>query len=586
MKYTVRWDVVGVYLRHLISLRDRVYRKMYRKGYDMANPKKLFGMLDLYPVSSDGCLPKDMTEKYFMAMVYVAQFGGRKYDSVEKAYIQSYRFYIDLVRRIRVFEAFYASNAHAQGKGTKIEIVTEGSSYGLSMISSIPGATVVTEDILSVIVGKKVVRKSLAQVLYNFVLEEFNLKDEVEKSGGIFIPKAGKNEADLFQFLEKEGVYFNPLALEYRKALASKGVSSVRGYLISNYTALSQLHGEYRKEAENLCAEGENLLGIDGEYAYYETQEPLDCSIHIGAGVFAGNGAFAEVDDAYIEERPIDTKKSRYITVYSPEFRATVMFKAIDKTFPESEKIRISNEIEERRMTVKEAESYLLDNYGDLSDCTRIKKEGIVQKAIEQIDSRKYYYFGSNYQDVYNYRCSENNTVYAAILGALQGVSGKYKVTETIPKQRTTYGSGSYIIPVKDLDDVIVREVELTDIHSVYSDDTIKRATIRDLFPISPVPQEAVEGKFGRDMPNKVKKDLCAGIRESLPKMTKFNTSSLQYDMLRALVEFAYVGDAKYQPVLSDDFRYRHYMTALEEVYRFILSRVHGVPKYMLNVIR
>lgn len=586
MKYTVRWDVVGVYLRHLISLRDRVYRKMYRKGYDMANPKKLFGMLDLYPVSSDGCLPKDMTEKYFMSMVYVAQFGGRTYDSVEKAYIQSYRFYIDLVRRIRVFEAFYASNAHAQGKGTKIEIATEGSSYGLSMISSIPGATVVTEDILSVIVGKKVVRKSLARVLYNFVLEEFSLKDEVEKSGGIFIPKAGKNEADLFQFLEKEGVYFNSLALEYRKALASKGVSSVRGYLISNYTALSQLHGEYRKEAEALCAKGENLLGIDGEYAYYETQEPLDCCIHIGAGVFAGNGAFAEVDDAYIEERPIDTKKSRYITVYSPEFRATVMFKAIDKTFPESEKIRISNEIEERRMTVKEAESYLLDNYGDLSDCTRIKKEGIVQKAIEQIDSRKYYYFGSNYQDVYNYRCSENNTVYAAILGALQGVSGKYKVTETIPKQRTTYGSGSYIIPVKDLDDVIVREVELTDIHSVYSDDTIMRATIRDLFPISPVPQEAVEGKFGRDMPNKVKKDLCAGIRESLPKMVKFNTSSLQYDMLRALVEFAYVGDAKYQPVLSDDFRYRHYMTALEEVYRFILSRMHGVPKYMLNVIR
>lgn len=586
MKYTVRWDVVGVYLRHLISLRDRVYRKMYRKGYDMANPKKLFGMLDLYPVSSDGCLPKDMTEKYFMSMVYVAQFGGRTYDSVEKAYIQSYRFYIDLVRRIRVFEAFYASNAHAQGKGTKIEIATEGSSYGLSMVSSIPGATVVTEDILSVIVGKKVVRKSLARVLYNFVLEEFNLKDEVEKSGGIFIPKAGKNEADLFQFLEKEGVYFNPLALEYRKALASKGVSSVRGYLISNYTALSQLHGEYRKEAEALCAEGENLLGIDGEYAYYETQEPLDCCIHIGAGVFAGHGAFAEVDDAYIEERPIDTKKSRYITVYSPEFRATVMFKAIDKTLPESEKIRISNEIEERRMTVKEAESYLLDNYGDLSDCTRIKKEGIVQKAIEQIDSRKYYYFGSNYQDVYNYRCSENNTVYAAILGALQGVSGKYKVTETIPKQRTTYGSGSYIIPVKDLDNVIVREVELTDIHSVYSDDTVMRATIRDLFPISPVPQEAVEGKFGRDMPNKVKKDLCAGIRESLPKMVKFNTSSLQYDMLRALVEFAYVGDAKYQPVLSDDFRYRHYMTALEEVYRFILSRVHGVPKYMLNVIR
>lgn len=586
MKYTVRWDVVGVYLRHLISLRDRVYRKMYRKGYDMANPKKLFGMLDLYPVSSDGCLPKDMTEKYFMSMVYVAQFGGRTYDSVEKAYIQSYRFYIDLVRRIRVFEAFYASNAHAQGKGTKIEIATEGSSYGLSMVSSIPGATVVTEDILSVIVGKKVVRKSLARVLYNFVLEEFSLKDEVEKSGGLFIPKAGKNEADLFQFLEKEGVYFNPLALEYRKALASKGVSSVRGYLISNYTALSQLHGEYRKEAEALCAEGENLLGIDGEYAYYETQEPLDCCIHIGAGVFAGHGAFAEVDDAYIEERPIDTKKSRYITVYSPEFRATVMFKAIDKTLPESEKIRISNEIEERRMTVKEAESYLLDNYGDLSDCTRIKKEGIVQKAIEQIDSRKYYYFGSNYQDVYNYRCSENNTVYAAILGALQGVSGKYKVTETIPKQRTTYGSGSYIIPVKDLDNVIVREVELTDIHSVYSDDTVMRATIRDLFPISPVPQEAVEGKFGRDMPNKVKKDLCAGIRKSLPKMVKFNTSSLQYDMLRALVEFAYVGDAKYQPVLSDDFRYRHYMTALEEVYRFILSRVHGVPKYMLNVIR
>lgn len=586
MKYTVRWDVVGVYLRHLISLRDRVYRKMYRKGYDMANPKKLFGMLDLYPVSSDGCLPKDMTEKYFMSMVYVAQFGGRTYDSVEKAYIQSYRFYIDLVRRIRVFEAFYASNAHAQGKGTKIEIATEGSSYGLSMVSSIPGATVVTEDILSVIVGKKVVRKSLARVLYNFVLEEFSLKDEVEKSGGLFIPKAGKNEADLFQFLEKEGVYFNPLALEYRKALASKGVSSVRGYLISNYTALSQLHGEYRKEAKALCAEGENLLGIDGEYAYYETQEPLDCCIHIGAGVFAGHGAFAEVDDAYIEERPIDTKKSRYITVYSPEFRATVMFKAIDKTLPESEKIRISNEIEERRMTVKEAESYLLDNYGDLSDCTRIKKEGIVQKAIEQIDSRKYYYFGSNYQDVYNYRCSENNTVYAAILGALQGVSGKYKVTETIPKQRTTYGSGSYIIPVKDLDNVIVREVELTDIHSVYSDDTVMRATIRDLFPISPVPQEAVEGKFGRDMPNKVKKDLCAGIRKSLPKMVKFNTSSLQYDMLRALVEFAYVGDAKYQPVLSDDFRYRHYMTALEEVYRFILSRVHGVPKYMLNVIR
>lgn len=586
MKYTVRWDVVGVYLRHLISLRDRVYCKMYRKGYDMANPKKLFGMLDLYPVSSDGCLPKDMTEKYFMSMVYVAQFGGRTYDSVEKAYIQSYRFYIDLVRRIRVFGAFYASNAHAQGKGTKIEIATEGSSYGLSMISSIPGATVVTEDILSVIVGKKVVRKSLARVLYNFVLEEFSLKDEVEKSGGLFIPKAGKNEADLFQFLEKEGVYFNPLALEYRKALASKGVSSVRGYLISNYTALSQLHGEYRKEAEALCAEGENLLGIDGEYAYYETQEPLDCCIHIGAGVFAGNGALAEVDDAYIEERPIDTKKSRYITVYSPEFRATVMFKAIDKTFPESEKIRISNEIEERRMTVKEAESYLLDNYGDLSDCARIKKEGIVQKAIEQIDSRKYYYFGSNYQDVYNYRCSENNTVYAAILGALQGVSGKYKVTETIPKKRTTYGSGSYIIPVKDLDNVIVREVELTDIHSVYSDDTVMRATIRDLFPISLVPQEAVEGKFGRDMPNKVKKDLCAGIRESLPKMVKFDTSSLQYDMLRALVEFAYVGDAKYQPVLSDNFRYRHYMTALEEVYRFILSRVHGVPKYMLNVIR
>lgn len=586
MKYTVRWDVVSVYLRHLISLRDRVYRKMYRKGYDMANPKKLFGMLDLYPVSSDGCLPKDMTEKYFMSMVYVAQFGGRTYDNVEKAYIQSYRFYIDLVRRIRVFQSFYTSNAHAQGKGTKVEIATEGSAYGLSMTSSIPGAVEATEDILSVIIEKKVVRKSLARVLYNFVLEEFSLKDEVEQNGGLFIPKSGKNEADLFQFLETKGVYFSPLALEYRKALDSRGVSSIKGYLTSNYNALSRLQEEYRKEAETLCGEGENLLGIDGEYAYYETQDPLDCWIHIGAGVFAGHGAFAEVDDAYIEERPIDTKKSRYITVYSPEFRATVMFKAIDKTLPESEKIRISNEIEERRMTVKEAESYLLDNYGDLSDCIRVKKEGIVQKAIEQIDSRKYYYFGSNYQDVYNYRCSENNTVYAAILGGLQGISGKYKVTETTPKQRTTYGSGSYIIPVKDLDDVIVREVELTDIHSVYSDDTAMRASVRDLFPVSSIPQEAIDAKFGRDMSRKAKQTLRSGILESLPKMTKFNTSSLQYDMLRALVEFAYVGDAKYQLVLSDDFRYRHYMTALEEVYRFILSRMHGVPKYVLNVIR
>lgn len=412
-------------LRSLVSRRGAFYTKAYNSGYDFNDSEGFFNSLKLVTIEPTGLLPQKVTETTFLAMVYTAMGEGVKYSKKELGIIRLYVVWLDLNRRIDVLK-YHMDEDSLDSK--KYEVDTKPYSNGYFMQGNM------SEDFLSNLLCRKIVRYPMQGVLYDVLLEDTGLKGKLkDKNKGVILPIGVRHEREVMDYLVSVGAVWGGLSDELYQGIRDLGYLSINSYLVDKGVVSRLQQGFKKKALEQEEKLGMRLVGINCFDAYYDAGELKELEFCIGTGAFSDEDPVCinEVDPPELKE-----ERKRGVSIYTTPSRGVILWQERYRDVSKEDKVDISNQLEERRYSVTEIKDILKSStWKDSRGLTRNYSEGNVVLPYGLVPGvlmkdrslGRIKYLGGHQDNVYGFGGSPEYRLDKELLflTGIQGFSGK-----------------------------------------------------------------------------------------------------------------------------------------------------------------
>ena len=466
--HKINMDLLKLLLAGVVSRRGYYYGLAYDAGYDYQNQADFYSRMGLCPVDPSGLISEGsdgvVSDEQFCAMFYMAQAEGRRYTKEEQSILKGYIKWKDLSRRAKVMEAHMQPKTGVEAKGYSLESHAYHNGY-------LMGINPISEDVLTAMLGKKVVAVPLSGVLYSKITKDLHLEDRIKDNKGTILPIGAHHESVIMDYLLNAGIVWGYNGVNLSEKLKKIGYSSLGAYL-SDVEVAQDIRKALVEKANSLAEEkGYTLVGINGTSGYYVMSDEVpDIAICIGNGLFVKSkddlGKEKTVKSLAIAEKdePEIVKERKFsLSVYRTPDRGVLWWYDSYKGFSQEDKESISQQVEEDgRLSESELRDLMLFN--KFEEGYLVRTAGSLGETACGGHSKKsrLSYLGNHANNIYGAGQVQvaKDSIPAQFLGALQGYSTSVETTGDSYSDLLVLGYNEYVdmpqeLPVRDAGDYI-----------------------------------------------------------------------------------------------------------------------------------
>lgn len=463
--HKVNMDLLKLLLAGVVSKRGYYYGLAHDAGYDYQNQADFYSRMGLCPVDPSGVVSEGVvSDEQFCAMFYMAQAEGRRYTKEEQKVLKGYIKWKDLSRRAKVLEAHMQPKTGSAFKGYSLESHAYHNGFNMNILP-------LSEDVLTAMLGKKVVAYPLSGALYDKITKDLHLEDRVRDNKGTILPIGARHESAIMDYLLNAGIVWGHNGVNLSEKLRENGYSSQDAYLC-DVTVAQDVRRALADKAISVAKEkGYTLVGVNGTTGYYVVSDEVpDVTICIGNGLFVKSkddlGESETVKSlAIAEEGAPEIVKERKcsLSVYKTPERGVLWWYDAYDGFSQEDKVSISQQVEQNgRLSESDLRDLMLFN--KLEEGYVVSTMGSLGETFGGGRAKKsrLSYLGSHANNVYGAGQVQKgeDSLQAQFLGALQGYSTSVETTGDSFSDLLVLGYNEYAdmpqeLPVKDTGDYV-----------------------------------------------------------------------------------------------------------------------------------
>lgn len=499
--HKINMDLLKLLLVGVVSRRGYYYGLAYDAGYDYQNQADFYSRMGLCPVDPSGLISEGaygvVSDEQFCAMFYMAQAEGRRYTKEEQSILKGYIKWKDLSRRAKVLEAHMQPKTGSEAKGYSLESHAYHNGY-------LMGINPISEDVLTAMLGKKVIAIPLSGVLYDKITKDLHLEERIKDNKGTILPIGAHHESVIMDYLLNAGIVWGYNGVNLSEKLKKIGYSSLGAYL-SDVEVAQDIRKAMVEKANSIAEEKEyTLVGINDTIGYYVMSDEVpDIAICIGNGLFVKSkddlGKEKTVKSLAIAEKdePEIVKERKFsLSVYRTPDRGVLWWYDSYNGFSQEDKESISQQIEEDgRLSEKDLLDLMLFN--KFEEGYLVRTAGSLGETSCGGHSKKsrLSYLGNHANNVYGAGQVQvaEDSIPAQFLGALQGYSTSVETTGDSYSDLLVLGYNEYVdmpqeLPVRDAGDYIPEKGILGWLSEKLTADVVKK--------LDKVDKDSLEGRI------------------------------------------------------------------------------------------